>query len=508
MVKFDILVTVLTITFIAILLITILLIQQFNSQIITPSTTNNPLNACGANCPEGLVCDPLRNRCVLPIGAKCNSAFDCESNAYCSEVCTTGPFGQLNQNCPCDRGLVCISGKCKKDLNESCAINSDCASGSCINNKCNSAKQNGFACNLDSDCASGNCSNNYCQNPGVISGGSNAVCFNNNMCNSGRICSNNTCVMPTAGFTQSCAICAASYLCKDNACVFDGNNCDETTCIGGMVCGGGFGCLGLSGIGVARSESCLSLKSSGSSANYLMRSTSERFPLINALSITLFPYLILPDGVPKKILFINQQPAVLFDRSLFVNNRYLNDIVDITNESSMYTSSSFTTETYGILPTGELFRLASDLSKVILGYVRYENEIIFPVQIELRGSLLCYLADGSLYTALISNPLSVSLFSIQNNITQFSSYLINGSINFAIIASNNAMLIGNAYLESILIRTNASFISVSDSEIFVISSGLYFSLISNPTILYSLGSSTSALTRIYSRILLNPKSCL
>lgn len=502
MVKFDVLITVLILIFILISLITIVIIQQLNTQInIAPPPIST---TCGESCPDGLICDPLRNRCVLPIGAKCTSAFDCESNAYCSGVCTTGPYGPLNANCPCDNGLVCVNGKCKKDLNESCNINSDCASSSCINGKCNAAKQNGFTCDINSDCASNNCSNKICQNPGVISGGSNAVCFNNNMCDSNRICSDNTCVIPTSGFTNSCAICASSYTCKNNSCVFDGNACNDTTCIGGMICGGGFGCLGLPNIGVARTDLCLSLKSSGSSANFLMRSSTERFPLIGAFSISLFPYLILPDGVPKKILFINQQPAILFENLLFINNRYLSDVVDIANESSMY-STSYTTETYGLLPSSELFRLTSDLSKIVLGFIRHDNEIIFPNAISYSGNFLCYLANGYIYTASVNTPLIVTMFSLQGYITQFSSYVLNNKLNFGVIASGKAMLIGS---NSSISLSEATFISIADNEIFLISNGLYFAQLDNPQKLYSLGSSTSSLTRIYSRIILNPKSCL
>lgn len=504
MVKFDILVTLLVLSFIFILLITIVIIQQLNTTVVD---TPPPISTtCGESCPEGLVCDPLRNRCVLPLGAKCTSAFDCESNAYCSAVCTTGPYGPLNANCPCDNGLVCINGKCKKDLNETCNINSDCASSSCIASKCNSTKQNGFSCTINSDCASNNCSNKICQNPGVISGESNAVCFNNNMCNSGRICSDNTCVIPTSGFTDACRICAASFTCVNNACTFDGNACKDTTCIGGMVCGGGFGCLGLANIGVARTDLCLSLQSTGSSANFLMRSATERFPLIGALSISLFPYLILPEGVPRKILFINQQPAILFDNSLFIDNRYLADVLDISNESSMY--AGFTvTETYGLLPNSELFRLETNLSKVVLGFIRAANEIIFPTAIAYCNSYLCYLAGGQIYIAELTSPLVATLFSVQNNITQFSPYLLNNRLNFGIITANKAILFGQSYSSSVLLTSNATFISIADGEIFVIANGLYFASLDKPQNLYSLGSSTSSLTRIYSRIILNPKSC-
>lgn len=161
---------------------------------VTPTTevalnNGSEFNICfNDKCDGNLLCDSLTGICKNPIGATCNSAQDCAYPAYCSGVCVTGDNGEVNQNCPCNAGLVCtnINGikSCKLEAGQTCTNNTDCASISCVNTICQTGLPTGYPCTNNTQCLSSNiCSNGFCQTPGFPTGtiGSRCTqgCMNN-----------------------------------------------------------------------------------------------------------------------------------------------------------------------------------------------------------------------------------------------------------------------------------------------------------------------------------------
>jgi hypothetical protein len=230
----------------------------------TALTTCSPLddNSCGVD----LVCDPATYLCKYPTGTLCDSFSQCLTGEYCSGICTSGPFGQIQQNCPCDQtpvgpfngtlictpslttpGLnVCLGGE-----NYPCSLDNQCATGVCSANLCTVGLPFGSPCTSNNQCESnaisavvtaGNCSDGYCQPLNVTTGTVGASCNPEEgfaPCGSGNVCFNGLCqANPT--FTGMLQICTQNgTLCSNTLTCLQMNNGEAcTTCLGGTnICG-------------------------------------------------------------------------------------------------------------------------------------------------------------------------------------------------------------------------------------------------------------------------------
>jgi len=157
--------------------------------------TNGFFNLClTTNCQDNLTCDGYTFRCLKNENVVCNHSFDCIGDLICSGICTSGPFGNLNNYCPCNEGYECqyqtnYTKLCKSKLNNECNQTSDCIRGlNCFNNQCITLLANGNTCSVNSDCGSLNCSLGYCQEQNKVTGTLGSICGNNPPCNNGLYC--------------------------------------------------------------------------------------------------------------------------------------------------------------------------------------------------------------------------------------------------------------------------------------------------------------------------------
>lgn len=226
-----------------------------NNQVYT-SSAGTFLSPCTNNvCNTGLTCDPASYLCKYSENESCQTTSQCATPLSCSGICTSGPFGGLNQYCPCNQGYSCVStgtsNQCKGDGGSACQVNADCISLICNENVCSDTAANGLPCIVNDACESGNCSNGFCQPPNVTTGEVNAVCNESLNCNEGLICNNGVCATSTQGLLEACSTTNAcveplqclnsqNQQCSDNLptclCVFPTPNPnDSNVCIDGMV---------------------------------------------------------------------------------------------------------------------------------------------------------------------------------------------------------------------------------------------------------------------------------
>jgi len=225
-------------------------------------------------CAAGLVCETT---CKKGIGQSCTSLSDCVStattctiNSSGQNVCKTGPVGGLDENCPCDSGLLCnTDGLCKRQVGSSCTADSDCITNQCNDGVCGHGSGLGEQCQTTADCdLELQCSNGICQEDGVETGEQGSYCNSTCQCNGNLTCIDNRCAVTTQGLGDPCGnglLCSPELICSststrrcyDGICVYPENNsCScriacplDSKC----VCGK---CLGLANAPCSLSSQC------------------------------------------------------------------------------------------------------------------------------------------------------------------------------------------------------------------------------------------------------------
>ncbi len=226
---------------------------------------NDPCNSV-IQCSEDLTCQA--GICKRNIGEPCSKISDCVSQATsCSKgiantqattsaegVCRQGPVGGLNQDPPCEEGLVVgVNGKCKTDVGGTCSQDSDCVSNVCTTDICQPLKDEGEACE-PGQCTQGlTCSKGFCQKDGIMTGQQGALCVQDGniadpLCDPGFVCVQTfdqsfRCVKRTQELGESCSktsFCILPGICNtNNICSLPTpfSDCSETkTCAEGYQC--------------------------------------------------------------------------------------------------------------------------------------------------------------------------------------------------------------------------------------------------------------------------------
>lgn len=194
-------------------------------------------------CGPGLVCDGNTYTCKKVNGASCSSYAECTVGSYCSGVCTFGPTGTLNANCPCGQNYRCMvvdnigTTKCK-GYDAPCSKPEDCASFTCTGGFCQPGFPNAYPCYNNKQCESGNCSLGFCQPPGITTGNLGASCAGSCTLYSGARCNVNdrqsfacqcpdnntsrqpgTCVIDNNGLYSACSstnLCSQLFQCYNS----------------------------------------------------------------------------------------------------------------------------------------------------------------------------------------------------------------------------------------------------------------------------------------------------
>jgi hypothetical protein len=112
----------------------------------------------------------------------------------------------------------CLNGACRLKPNQmTCAKGSECASGSCVNNKCDGGcKKEGSRCSTSANC----CNGLTCQ-VGVCKSSTKAVCNAKNCkgCCNGTVCRVGTATSTCGTGGAACARCASGQTCTAGVCV-------------------------------------------------------------------------------------------------------------------------------------------------------------------------------------------------------------------------------------------------------------------------------------------------
>jgi hypothetical protein len=246
------------------------------------NNNKNDLNSSGV-CGPGLICSS-NNLCINDLNTPCLSLAQCSSAAtVCSGRCTTGPVGNLNQNCPCNDGLSCVpqaSGfnVCKLNGGAVCATDNDCVA-KCVNNVCTTGRVEGQSCISSNECGTGlYCSIGFCQLNGITTGAQNAFCLSNSIfspnCSTPLTCVDNRCNSTFGEFGDNCTntVCNLPLECKVqqsaqvptdtvNVCIYKPNNKCDKTCISGFTCTPGIPtskCLANTGMTCLANNNCTS----------------------------------------------------------------------------------------------------------------------------------------------------------------------------------------------------------------------------------------------------------
>lgn len=204
-------------------------------------------------CVTGRVYDPTKNSCVIPNGGMCQNFADCSTDSYCNDgTCTSRdvPQGGLNQNCPCNDGLLCVSGLCKYPPTSVCTASDQCSTGFCVSGRleecqpgefCNCAVKvpNGGSCNSNVNCFNGNCSSGICQAPVYKTGDIGSYCNDTVKCRDSS-CYQGICTAGNKKYYETCNVCSSTFLPLTDPnggcqCVTS-NNCSKNSCISGYTC--------------------------------------------------------------------------------------------------------------------------------------------------------------------------------------------------------------------------------------------------------------------------------
>src|SRR6185437_15452619 len=244
----------------AILLFIFLGRNRTNVNNFNPAVTGGPGTTAGLyyqcigdqECASGLICDTVVGQCKLNLGDVCQEFTQCFTGAYCSGVCVTGPFGEFQENCPCNQNLRCVTLRnnhsiCLGDVEFACTTGSDCASSICLGSGfCQQFQVPSQPCPYNDACEPGSSCDGFgfCQPTGFVSGEIGAVCellapppgtgtpSQGAGCDVGNFCSTVspgifgfTCQAATSGLGQVCNsinVCAPPSLCINK---FSGSPC-------------------------------------------------------------------------------------------------------------------------------------------------------------------------------------------------------------------------------------------------------------------------------------------
>lgn len=242
-----------------------------------PTKSGQFLFSClHSSCDTNLVCDGLTYTCKKIEGQVCQDKYDCTGNLVCSGICTSGPFGELDQYCPCNAGYTCVERGvkrvCKGQAGTTCSQNENCASNFCQSGACTTGFPNAYPCVLNSECTSNNCSLGFCQPPGVVSGVVGASCAGNCIdyegagCNSSEVCfcsapdQPGMCVQtisPPGAPCSSLVPCNGGLNCLSGFCSFDYPDANAGPCIPGLTLSSGQ-CLNNTNLVCNSNANCLS----------------------------------------------------------------------------------------------------------------------------------------------------------------------------------------------------------------------------------------------------------
>lgn len=239
----GLIIAIIIFTLLGLFVVSILVILLVHSNEVPPPqyavASGYFMGSCAQSvCNNGLICDGTDFICRYGTGAVCESAFDCGPGLTCSGRCVSGPYGSLNQYCPCNQGYKCQpnndgTNTCKGISGTVCSNNRDCISNVCQNNVCMAGNPDSYPCTRDSDCNSNNCNNGFCQPSGMITG------------NLGASCAGNCLNVPSGELGAGCTgslVCACAY--GNNApgvCIRSyngiGDRCSTTNlCSSSLVC--------------------------------------------------------------------------------------------------------------------------------------------------------------------------------------------------------------------------------------------------------------------------------
>lgn len=178
-----------------------------------------------------------------------NISFDTSNNTFSGEANASGTI-EFDCNATVDANnqeksitkkfVITIDPNYNKETNASCALDSECGGGYCVNNQCSSGLS-GNVCVDGGDCVSGYCAGGIC-----TTGSAGASCDNDGNCQSG-ICVSGRC--QTGAFD---APCVDNYDCKSGIC--QGGLCSGYL---GDLCTANNQCL--SGYCDANSSTCASI---------------------------------------------------------------------------------------------------------------------------------------------------------------------------------------------------------------------------------------------------------
>lgn len=311
-------------------------------------------SSCQTN--QGLSCDPMSYLCKKTSGQACESASDCVSGLICSGVCTPGPYGELNQPCPCNTGYSCDTSQalhvCKGEGGTTCTTNADCLSDDCQSGQCTSGIANASPCTSNAQCSSKNCSNGFCQPPGVATGTVGASCTG--LCTTvvGATCSADlscqckngpqqpgTCSTTTSGILSLCSTvnaCSSELVCYQSvtgggAELCTGSDCScrfpytepnfppiGIECIEGMVRNAGT-CQNTPGLGCQASFNCASGLCSGPAvvSRYQFEASLTPTSFLGSVATTIRPLQGTlspwPNLQPRRFLIVPDSDGVLED---------------------------------------------------------------------------------------------------------------------------------------------------------------------------------------------------
>lgn len=240
--------------FVLIIIIMLIVIPNAQTPPQYPIANGYFMSSCAQNnCNDGLICDGTDFICRYGTGSSCESAFDCGPELTCSGVCVAGPYGGLDQYCPCNTGYKCQINNngpniCKGVSGTVCTRNSDCISNVCKCDDqdtciCMSGNPNSYPCTKNSDCSSNNCDGAFCQPSGIITGTLGASCAGDCLPvpsgESGASCSGNTtcvcvygtdtpgvCIQTNQGIGDTCSthkICSNNLICYNS----NGSKCES-----------------------------------------------------------------------------------------------------------------------------------------------------------------------------------------------------------------------------------------------------------------------------------------